>query len=737
MANKPNNPSLWSKAKSLAKQKFDVYPSAYANGWAAKWYKSKGGTWRKAQDGMVVYPLDYQPNLPMMNIGGLFPRFMEEGGQPDGDMALGQMAAVVDKLSKLREFVNAESDLEPWISSKLAVMDHYADAVYDEMMYGEVGDEGEEYEEEDEEEEEAPMTENELNEMREGGIPERYRKRGFTRVGAKRQSTRPGKKWMVLAKKGDQYKIVHGGYKGMKDFTQHRNKNRQKKFWSRMGGRNSSKATDPFSPLYWHKRFGTWEDGGELPKFQWGDKAERGVCSVHGVPYMGGGAGGGKDEGTGAISGVPWTKVYDEYYANYDRDFRKKNEPVYNTLLQQGKLPQGLSLKDYLAAQKEADEVNKFFTGDYYAERFFDSDNPTVPKADLATQVPTRIQFYRAMVPNIGRKEAGRRSLEASDILNLMSVEDRKALIGRGYRAPQQKYGGNTNNNLNTNFMNPLYDFIERAQMGGQQDPQQDQIMQLIQMYAELQGIDPNAIIQQLQELPTNQQQQAIEQMMQEVQAAMQQQGGGQGMMQQEQGFPQQPMMRRGGNMPCFECGGMYQGGGMMMDDQYGGLVMPAMPMLDAYGLPLYAEGGSKNWIQKAVKRPGRCTPGSPNYDCPKGSPQWNLAQRFKSGEFRKKKMYGGMTEMAEGGKPSWLVEAQLKAQGFSGPALSNKMSQIGKASYGGVADMYEMGSGGYTGTFSGNAYYQNGGVAVGDVVDATPEMLAWLDANGYTYTKA
>ena len=44
--NVPNNPKLWSKAISLAKQKFDVYPSAYANGWAARWYKSKGGTWR-------------------------------------------------------------------------------------------------------------------------------------------------------------------------------------------------------------------------------------------------------------------------------------------------------------------------------------------------------------------------------------------------------------------------------------------------------------------------------------------------------------------------------------------------------------------------------------------------------------------------------------------------------------------------------------------------------------------
>ena len=31
--NKLTNPKLWSRAKALAKSKFDVYPSAYANGW--------------------------------------------------------------------------------------------------------------------------------------------------------------------------------------------------------------------------------------------------------------------------------------------------------------------------------------------------------------------------------------------------------------------------------------------------------------------------------------------------------------------------------------------------------------------------------------------------------------------------------------------------------------------------------------------------------------------------------
>lgn len=103
-----------------------------------------------------------------------------------------------------------------------------------------------------------------MPEMRDGGIPERYKNMGFTKVGAKKQSTRPGKKWMVLAKKGDQYKVVHGGDDSMKDFSQHGSESRKENFWNRMGGRDSAKANDPFSPLYWHKKFGTWQDGGEM-----------------------------------------------------------------------------------------------------------------------------------------------------------------------------------------------------------------------------------------------------------------------------------------------------------------------------------------------------------------------------------------------------------------------------------------------------------------------------------------
>lgn len=52
--NAPTNPALWSRAKALARSKFDVYPSAYANGWASKWYKSKGGGWKSVSEEVVL-----------------------------------------------------------------------------------------------------------------------------------------------------------------------------------------------------------------------------------------------------------------------------------------------------------------------------------------------------------------------------------------------------------------------------------------------------------------------------------------------------------------------------------------------------------------------------------------------------------------------------------------------------------------------------------------------------------
>jgi hypothetical protein len=195
--------------------------------------------------------------MPAMQMGGVGTMMRDNYYDEGGEMAMGQVMAMNDKIARLQNFINGESEIEPWVASKLTLADDYLTSVSDYLQFNE-GDEGEE------EEEDMDLTMGELEEMKNGGIPERYRSRGFTKVGAKKQSNRPGKKWMVLAKKGDKYKIVHGGYKGMKDFSQHGSEKRKKNFWNRMGGKDSSKATDPFSPLYWHKRFGTWAEGGDV-----------------------------------------------------------------------------------------------------------------------------------------------------------------------------------------------------------------------------------------------------------------------------------------------------------------------------------------------------------------------------------------------------------------------------------------------------------------------------------------
>jgi hypothetical protein len=91
--NVPTNPALWSRAKSAARAKYDVYPSAYANGFAAKWYKSHGGGWRKGQYGMEVMGQggtnnpgfqalpDYVQHkiLSEMSFGGYMPEFGSGG----------------------------------------------------------------------------------------------------------------------------------------------------------------------------------------------------------------------------------------------------------------------------------------------------------------------------------------------------------------------------------------------------------------------------------------------------------------------------------------------------------------------------------------------------------------------------------------------------------------------------------------------------------------------------------
>lgn len=96
--NKPTNPSLWAKAKAAAKSKFDVYPSAYANGWAVKWYNEKGGDWKSVSEGKTFFGLraeldeaagrDYITKMPQLVIRPKEPTEAEKEAAEDKKRAL-------------------------------------------------------------------------------------------------------------------------------------------------------------------------------------------------------------------------------------------------------------------------------------------------------------------------------------------------------------------------------------------------------------------------------------------------------------------------------------------------------------------------------------------------------------------------------------------------------------------------------------------------------------------------
>jgi hypothetical protein len=500
--NVPTNPQLYSRVKAEAKSKFDTWPSAYGSAWLVKTYKKRGGGYRKGQFGgmmgginpenpfaagamnimrqnqqnqqgsgdMMAAAMKFAPMLmgmPPMADGGKMPQwlaekrfkaagredqlddygymyggnpdmmyggdpymmyggdYMQNGGEPDGEMAMGQLMSIMDKAEKLRQFINSNTDLEPWVSSKLTMADDYIDGVADYMMYSE--DEGRDIEVEEEED----YNMGEMEEMAKGGIPQRYKNKGFTKVGAKRKSTRPGKKWMVLAKKGDKYKVVHGGYKGMKDFSQHGSSKRKDKFWSRMGGKDSAKAKDPFSPLYWHKRFGTWQEGGEIPMME------------------------------------DMMTMYNPY-----------------EIMKQG----GIYIKP--------ENRGKF--------------------TEQAQSAGMGVQEFASKV--LGNKE------------DYSPTTVKRANFARNAAGWKKQMGGMMSEDMDMDSMYTMMRGGSKYQQGGERE---NQIMQAIQMYAQMTQTDPQELMKQIQALPPLEQEEAIQKIIQAIQqaqspqASQMQMGGG------------------------------------------------------------------------------------------------------------------------------------------------------------------------------------------------------------------
>ena len=112
--NVPTSPEKWAQAKSQAKAKFDVYPSAYANGWASKKYKEMDGGWKSVSEAKDEQEYGYE-----------------------GDMALNQLKTLVRCAEMIEEMLKPDTDLPEWVQSKITLATDYiqtaADYLYSEM----------------------------------------------------------------------------------------------------------------------------------------------------------------------------------------------------------------------------------------------------------------------------------------------------------------------------------------------------------------------------------------------------------------------------------------------------------------------------------------------------------------------------------------------------------------------------------------------------------------------------
>jgi hypothetical protein len=147
--NKPTNPELWSRAIAQAKSKFDVYPSAYANGWASKWYKERGGGWKSVAEAMEVGDDPINQGTPE-GIGRRGPKtvlkkFKELSSQVkeakekteydyEGDMARGQLQSIMNNAQKVHDMLEDNDNLPEWVQSKITLSEDYISTVANYMM---------------------------------------------------------------------------------------------------------------------------------------------------------------------------------------------------------------------------------------------------------------------------------------------------------------------------------------------------------------------------------------------------------------------------------------------------------------------------------------------------------------------------------------------------------------------------------------------------------------------------
>ena len=75
--------------------------------------------------------------MPAMQMGGTGMMLRDTQYDEGGEMAIGQIMAMHDKLSNLQKFVNGDTEIEPWVASKITLADDYLNSVSEYMQYNE------------------------------------------------------------------------------------------------------------------------------------------------------------------------------------------------------------------------------------------------------------------------------------------------------------------------------------------------------------------------------------------------------------------------------------------------------------------------------------------------------------------------------------------------------------------------------------------------------------------------
>ena len=166
--NEPTNPGLWARAIAQAKAKFDVYPSAYANGWASKWYKEHGGGWKTVSEAKklssfissikfakldpkhdkgpkgstddeehgAIGEKEWQQQLDHAKKRAMMTTEAKEKTEYDyeGDMARGQLQSIVSNAQRVHDMLEDSDNLPEWVQSKITLAEDYISTVANYMM---------------------------------------------------------------------------------------------------------------------------------------------------------------------------------------------------------------------------------------------------------------------------------------------------------------------------------------------------------------------------------------------------------------------------------------------------------------------------------------------------------------------------------------------------------------------------------------------------------------------------